>query len=48
MDWKLKWGDRTWGELKEAAEQGALAVAPFGSTEQHGPMLPLDSTPEDD
>lgn len=43
MDWKLKWGECTWEELQEAAEQGALAVAPFGSTEQHGPMLPLDT-----
>lgn len=43
MDWKLKWGECTWEEVGGAAEGGALAVVPFGSTEQHGPMLPLDT-----
>jgi creatinine amidohydrolase len=40
---KLKWGECTWEEVKAAVEEGALAVAPFGSTEQHGPILPLDT-----
>ncbi|MBN1674801.1 MAG: creatininase family protein [Kiritimatiellae bacterium] len=40
---KIKWGDCSWEEVKAAAEQGALAVAPFGSTEQHGPQLPVDT-----
>ncbi|MGQ9732130.1 MAG: creatininase family protein [Candidatus Zipacnadales bacterium] len=39
----LKWGECTWEEVKAAAEVGAVVVAPFGSTEQHGPMLPLDT-----
>lgn len=39
----VKWGECTWEEVREAAKQGALAVAPFGSVEQHGPMLPLDT-----
>ena len=43
MQPKLKWGECTWEEVQAAAERGALAVAPFGSTEQHGPMLPLDT-----
>jgi creatinine amidohydrolase len=43
MQPRLKWGECTWEEVKAAAERGALAVAPFGSTEQHGPMLPLDT-----
>ena len=39
----VRWGEHTWQEIQEAAEAGALAVVPFGSTEQHGPMLPLDT-----
>ena len=31
-----------WTEIKEAAEEGAVAVIPIGSTEQHGPHLPVD------
>jgi creatinine amidohydrolase len=40
---RLKWGECTWEEIGEAAAQGYLVVAPFGSVEQHGPMLPLDT-----
>jgi len=43
MSAKLLWGECTWEEIKSAAEAGAVAVAPFGSTEQHGPMLPVDT-----
>lgn len=39
----VKWGEHTWEEIRDYAQQGALVVAPFGSTEQHGPMLPLDT-----
>jgi len=39
----ILWGDHSWEEIKQLAEAGALAVAPFGSTEQHGPMLPVDT-----
>jgi len=37
------WGEHTWEDIREAAAQGAIAVAPFGSVEQHGPMLPVDT-----
>ena len=39
----LLWGENTWEEIAQAARDGVIAVAPFGSTEQHGPMLPLDT-----
>jgi len=32
----------TWPEMREAAAQGRVIVLPVGSTEQHGPHLPLD------
>ncbi|MEZ3115133.1 creatininase family protein [Halobaculum sp. MBLA0147] len=32
---------RTWPELREALADASLAVVPTGSTEQHGPHLPL-------
>ena len=37
------WAEHPWEEIRDYAQQGALVVAPFGSTEQHGPMLPLDT-----
>ncbi|MEF8780584.1 MAG: creatininase family protein [Haloferacaceae archaeon] len=33
--------DRTWQELGDEMEGESLAVVPLGSTEQHGPHLPL-------
>ena len=33
--------DRTWPELGEHLSDGSVAVVPLGSTEQHGPHLPL-------
>ncbi len=39
----VRWGEHPWEEIRDYARDGALAVAPFGSTEQHGPMLPLDT-----
>lgn len=39
----VKWGEHPWDEIRRIAEAGAVAVAPFGSTEQHGPMLPVDT-----
>ncbi|EMA58626.1 creatininase family protein [Halorubrum kocurii] len=33
--------DHTWPELGEALSEGAVALVPLGSTEQHGPHLPL-------
>lgn len=32
----------TWPEINEAAEAGKVVLLPIGSTEQHGPHLPLD------
>ncbi|HEV8714408.1 MAG TPA: creatininase [Candidatus Binatia bacterium] len=34
---------RTWPEVKEAIDGGAGVVLPVGSTEQHGPHLPLST-----
>ncbi|NOZ20716.1 MAG: creatininase family protein [Planctomycetes bacterium] len=39
----IHWGEHPWDEIKQIAESGAVVVAPFGSTEQHGPMLPVDT-----
>jgi len=33
--------EMTWGEAKELAKSGAVVVVPTGSTEQHGPHMPL-------
>jgi creatinine amidohydrolase len=33
--------EMTWQELRSAAEAGAVALLPAGSTEQHGPHLPV-------
>lgn len=33
----------TWEEIREAASLGAVAIVPVGSTEAHGPHLPLDT-----
>jgi creatinine amidohydrolase len=33
--------EMTWAETDAAAAAGAVAVLPFGTTEQHGPHLPL-------
>jgi len=40
---KIKWGEHTWEEIVEKAKTGAVVVSPWGSTEQHGPCLPLDT-----
>jgi len=40
---KLLWGENTWEGIREAAARGVIVVAPFGSVEQHGPMLPVDT-----
>ena len=37
------WGDHPWTEIAQIAKAGAVVVAPFGSTEQHGPMLPVET-----
>ncbi len=40
---EVLWGKYTWVELGELAGKGAIVVLPVGSTEQHGPHLPLDN-----
>jgi creatinine amidohydrolase len=35
--------DRTWPELSDYVAEESLAVVPLGSTEQHGPHLPLST-----
>jgi len=39
----IHWGEHPWEEIEQIARAGAVAVAPFGSCEQHGPMLPVDT-----
>ncbi|MBU0606405.1 MAG: creatininase family protein, partial [Armatimonadetes bacterium] len=39
----LLWGEHTWEDIRDAAAEGLIVVAPFGSVEQHGPMLPVDT-----
>jgi creatinine amidohydrolase len=34
-------GDATWPDLRDHLESESLALVPLGSTEQHGPHLPL-------
>jgi creatinine amidohydrolase len=38
---KFLYEEMTWAETDAAAAAGAVAVIPFGTTEQHGPHLPL-------
>lgn len=39
---KYLYADLTWPEVNEAAEKKKVILLPIGSTEQHGPHLPLD------
>jgi len=36
------YAELTWPEIREAAREGRVVVLPVGSTEQHGPHLPLE------
>ncbi len=38
----MRYGDLTYLEIKQLAEDGALVVLPTGCTEQQGPHLPVD------
>ena len=38
----MRFGDLTFREIRERAEEGWLAVVPTGCTEQQGPHLPVD------
>jgi len=40
---KTKWGENSWEAIAAIAKSGAVAVTAWGSTEQHGPMLPVDT-----
>jgi creatinine amidohydrolase len=35
--------ERTWPEVREAIDRGAVVVVPVGALEQHGPHLPLET-----
>lgn len=39
---KIRYADLTWPEVNDAVELGKVILLPVGSTEQHGPHLPLD------
>ncbi len=39
---KFVYADLTWPEIDEAAQRKKVILLPVGSTEQHGPHLPLD------
>jgi creatinine amidohydrolase len=43
QDARIQWGENSWEQIGALAEAGAVVVAPFGSTEQHGPALPVDT-----
>jgi creatinine amidohydrolase/Fe(II)-dependent formamide hydrolase-like protein len=38
----VKYGDCTWTEVREYARNGAVAIVPFGCTEQQSTHLPVD------
>lgn len=37
----IRWDNLTWTELSKLAEKDAIVMIPIGSTEQHGPHLPV-------
>ncbi|MCD6323710.1 MAG: creatininase family protein [Desulfurococcales archaeon] len=37
----FKWSELTWEEIREYLTEGAVALLPVGSVEQHGPHLPV-------
>jgi len=40
---KYRMAEMTWPELRDAVQEGRIAVMPTGIIEQHGPHLPLDT-----
>ena len=42
VDEHYMYADLTWPEVNEAAAMGKVILLPVGSTEQHGPHLPID------
>ncbi len=41
MTAKYKYENLTWPEVNEAVEKGLIPILPVGTTEQHGPHLPI-------
>jgi creatinine amidohydrolase/Fe(II)-dependent formamide hydrolase-like protein len=39
---KYRFAEMIWYEIKQAAEQGRVAVLPVATYEDHGPQLPVD------
>ena len=39
----MKYGDLTYEEIRDRADEGWLAIVPTGCTEQQGPHLPVDN-----
>ena len=37
----IRWDNLTWTEIRELAEKDTVVLIPVGSTEQHGPHLPV-------
>src|SRR5688572_15825255 len=37
----MRIGEMSWTEVKEAIDQGAAAIIPLGSIEEHGPHVPM-------
>jgi creatinine amidohydrolase len=40
---KVIWQQMRRGEIEQAAKEGGVVIVPIGSTEQHGPHLPVDT-----
>lgn len=40
---KILWSDMKWPEVEKMAKKEAMVILPIGSTEQHGPHLPLNT-----
>jgi creatinine amidohydrolase len=38
---KVRLQDLTWVEVRDRMQEGAVAIVPFGSQEQHGPQTPM-------
>ena len=40
---KYRFAEMIWYEIKEAAQEGRVAVLPVATYEDHGPHLPVDT-----
>ncbi len=41
MSWRFR--DQSWPQIQEHLEKGSLLILPVGTTEEHGPHLPVDT-----